>query len=128
MAKKIVKICDWCRETIDTDAPGVQTTSVDIASANRRDTRAVVSTVRSYHTGERDCYRRALHQQYERATAARPVRSEPLSADAVSQDAYEWGEAFEMTAEESLSGTRRKFGNARSPRTVRIQRLSKDRR
>ena len=121
MAEKIVKVCDWCREVIAPEAPAVQTTSVDVTSVNGKDSRATVSTVRSYHAGERDCYRRFLHQQHRSANAATPVRSEPLSADAVSQDAYDWGEAFDMTAEESLSGSRRKFGNARSPRTVRSQ-------
>ena len=128
MAEKIVKVCDWCREVIAPEAPAVQTTSVDVTSVNGKDSRATVSTVRSYHAGVKDCYRRFLHQQHRRASAARPVRSEPLSVDAVSQDAYDWGEAFEMTAEESLSGTRRSAGNARAPRVVRIERLTKDRR
>lgn len=126
MARKIVKICDWCRESIDTDAPAVQTTSVDVASVNGNDSRALVSKVRSYHTGEKDCYRRVLHQQYESEKASRSSKTEPLSADAVSQDAYDWGEAFDMTAEESLSGARRKFGNAHSPYVLRIRRLSQD--
>ena len=53
------------------------------------------------------------------------MTTEPLSADAVSQDAYDWGEAFDMTAEESLSGARRRFSNARSPYILRIRRLAK---
>ncbi len=126
MAKRIVKICDWCRESIGTDAPAVQTTSVDVASGNGSDSRALVSRVRSYHTGEKDCYRRFLYQQRQRENTAGPARSEPLSTDAVSQDAYDWGEAFDMTAEESLSGTRRTFGNAHSPFVLRIRRLAKD--
>ncbi len=126
MAKKIVKICDWCRESIDTDAPAVQTTTVDLASANGNDSRALVSMVRSYHTGEKDCYRRFLNRQRQGDNAARPAESEPMSASAVSQDAYDWGEAFDMTAEESLSGARRKFGNAHSPYVLRIRRLTKE--
>ena len=126
MAQKILKICDWCRESIDTDAPAVQTTSVDVASVNGNDSRALVSKVRSYHTGEKDCYRRFLNQQWQGENAARPAGSEPLSAGAVSQDAYDWSEAFDMTAEESLSGTRRKFSNARSPYVLRIRRLARD--
>ena len=47
MAQNIAKICDWCRERIDTDAPAVQTTSVDGASGNGHDSRALVSKVRS---------------------------------------------------------------------------------
>ena len=126
MTRKIVKVCDRCRESIDTDAPAVQTTSVDVASGNGNGSRALVSKVRSYHTGEENCYRRFLNQQYESATASMPSKTEPLSADAVSQDAYDWGETFDMTAEESLSGARRKFGNAHSPHALRIRRLTKD--
>ena len=126
MAKKIVKVCDWCREVIAPEAPAVQTTSVDVTSVNGNDSRATVSTVRSYHAGERDCYRRFLHQQHRSANAARPVRSEPLSADAVSQDAYDWGEAFDMTAEESLSGTKRKFSYAHSHRVLRLGRPTQE--
>ena len=126
MERKVMKVCDWCREVIASDAPSVQTTSVDVASATGTDSRATVSTVRSYHAGDKDCYRRFLHQQHLRATAAGPVKTEPLSADAVSQDAYEWGEEFDMTAEESLSGTRRKFSGAHSPSVLRIRRLAKE--
>ena len=126
MAKRIVKICDWCRESIDTDAPAVQTTSVDVASGNGNDSRALVSRVRSYHTGEKACYRRFLNQRRQEGNAARPAGSKPMSADAVSQDAYDWGEALGMTAEESLSGTRRKFGSAHSPYVSRIRRLTQD--
>ncbi len=126
MAKKIMKICDWCRESIDTDAPAVQTTSVDLASANGNDSRALVSKVRSYHTGAKSCYRRFLNRQRQRENAAGPAGSEPMSADAVNQDASDWGEAFDMTAEESLSGARRKFGNAHSPYVLRIRRLTQD--
>lgn len=89
MERRIVKVCDWCREVIATDAPAVQTTSVDVKSLTGKDSRAAVSRVRNYHTGERDCYRRFLHQQHLRATANTPVKTEPLSADAVSQDAYD---------------------------------------
>ena len=126
MERNIVKVCDWCREVISSDAPAVQTTSVDVTSVTGKDSRATVSTVRSYHAGERDCYRRFLHQQHLRATAAGPVKTEPLSADAVSQDAYEWGEEFHMTAEESLSGTRRTFSNNRSPGMPRTRRLASE--
>lgn len=126
MAQKIMKICDRCRESIDTDAPAVQTTSVDVASGNGNDSRALVSKVRSYHTGEKDCYRRFLYQRRQGENAVRPAGSEPMSASAVSQDAYDWGEAFDMTAEESLSGTRRSFGNAHSPYVLRIRRLAQD--
>lgn len=125
MERKIVKICDWCRESIAPDAPAVQTTSVDVASVNGKDAHAVVSKVRSYHAGEKDCYRRFLNQRRQGENAARQERSEPLSADAVGQDAYDWGEAFDMTAEESLSGSRRRFGTAHSPRVLRIRRLAK---
>ena len=125
MERNIVKVCDWCREVISSDAPAVQTTSVDVTSVTGKDSRATVSTVRSYHAGDKDCYRRFLHQQHLRATAAGPVKTEPLSADAVSQDAYEWGEEFDMTAEESLSGTRRKFGGAHSARVLRNRRMAK---
>ncbi len=125
MERNIVKVCDWCREVIPSDMPAVQTTSVDVTSANGKDSRATVSRVRSYHAGDKDCYRRFLHQQHLRATAAGPVKTEPLSADAVSQDAYEWGEEFDMTAEESLSGTRRKFSGAHSPKVLRIRRMAK---
>lgn len=113
MTQKIVKICDWCRESIDTDAPAVQTTSVDVASGNGNDSQALVSKVRSYHLGGKDCYRRFLYQQRQGENTVRTAGREPLSADAVSQDAYDWGEAFDMTAEETLSGSRRKFSNAR---------------
>ena len=126
MAKRILKICNWCRESIDTDAPAVQTSSVDVPSVKGNDSRALVSKVRSYHTGEKDCYRRFLYQQRQRENTAGPARSEPLSTDAVSQDAYDWGEAFDMTAEESLGGTRRKFGNAHSLYVLRIRRLTRD--
>lgn len=126
MERRIVKVCDWCREVIPSDAPAVQTTSVDVTSANGKDSRATVSRVRSYHAGDKDCYRRFLHQQHLRATAAGPVKTEPLSADAVSQDAYEWGEEFDMTAEESLSGTRRTFSNNRSPGVPRTRRLASE--
>ena len=127
MAKKIVKICDWCRDGIDTDAPAVQTTSVDVASVNGNDSRALVSMVRSYHTGERACYRRFLNRQRQGENSARPAAgSKPMGADAVGQDANDWGEAFDMTAEESLSGTRRKFSSAHSPYVLRIRRLAKD--
>ena len=126
MARKIMKICDWCRESIDTDAPAVQTTSVDVASGNGNDSRALVSKVRSYHTGEKACYRRFLNKQRQGENSARPAGSEPMGAEAVGQDAYDWGEAFDMTAEESLSGTRRKFGNAHSPYVLRIRRLTQD--
>ncbi len=126
MERNIVKVCDWCREVIPSDAPAVQTTSVDVTSANGKDSRATVSTVRSYHAGDKDCYRRFLHQQHLRATAAGPVKTEPLSADAVSQDAYEWGEEFDMTAEESLSGTRQTFSNNRSPGVSRTRRLASE--
>ena len=125
MKRNIVKVCDWCREMIASGAPSVQTTSVDVTSVSGKDSRATVSTVRSYHAGDKDCYRRFLHQQHLRATAAGPVKTEPLSADAVSQDAYEWGEEFDMTAEETLSGTRRKFGGAHSPSVLRIRRMAK---
>ena len=128
MARKIVKICDWCRESIDADAPAVQTTSVDLASGNRNDSRALVSKVRSYHTGEKSCYRRFLNRQRQGDSTAKSARSQPLSGDAVSQDAYDWGEAFDMTAEESLSGTRRKVSNAHSPYVLRIRRLTRYRR
>ena len=126
MAKEIVKICDWCRESIDTDAPAVQMTSVDVASVNGNDSRALVSKVRSYHTGEKTCYRRFLNRQRQGDNAARPARNEPMGADAVGQDAYDWGEAFDMTAEESLSGTRRRFSSAHSPYVLRIRRLTQD--
>ena len=126
MERKVMKICDWCREVIASDAPSVQTTSVDVTSVTGKDSCATVSTVRSYHAGDKDCYRRSLHQQHLRATAASPMKTEPLSADAVSQDAYEWGEEFDMTAEETLSGTRRKFGGAHSPSALRIRRMAKE--
>ena len=126
MERNIVKVCDWCREVIPSDAPAVQTTSVDVTSVTGKDSRATVSTVRSYHAGDKDCYRRFLHQQHLRATAAGPVKTEPLSADAVSQDAYDWGEEFDMTAEETLSGTRRKFSGAHSPKVLRIRRMANE--
>ena len=126
MERNIVKVCDWCREVIASGAPSVQTTSVDVTSATGMDSRAAASRVRSYHAGDKDCYRRFLHQQHLRATAADPVKTEPLSADAVSQDAYEWGEEFDMTAEESLSGTRRTFSNNRSPGVPRTRRLASE--
>ena len=126
MERNIMKVCDWCREVIASGAPSVQTTSVDVTSATGKDSRAAVSTVRSYHAGERDCYRRFLHQQHLLATAKTPVKTEPLSKDAVSQDAYEWGDEFDMTAEETLSGTRLKFSGAHSPKVLRIRRLAKE--
>lgn len=126
MERKVIRVCDWCREVISSDAPAVQTTSVDVTSVTGKDSRATVSMVRSYHAGEKDCYRRFLHQQHLRATAAGPVKTEPLSADAVSQDAYDWGEKFDMTAEETLSGARRKFSDAKSPSVLRIRRTANE--
>ena len=126
MAQKILKSCDWCRESIDTDAPAVRTTSVDVASINGSDPRTVVSKVRSYHAGGKDCCRHYLQQERQRVTRAMRVTTEPLSAGAVSQDAYDWSEAFDMTAEESLSGKRRKFSDAHSPYVLRIRRLTRD--
>ena len=63
MTQKISRICDWCKEMITADTPAVQTTSVDVASINGNDSRAVVSRVRSYHTGGKDCYRHYLQQE-----------------------------------------------------------------
>ena len=98
---------------------------MDVAGGKGNGSRALVSKVRSYHTGEKACYRRFLNRQRQGDNAARPARREPMSADAVGQDAYDWGEAFDMTAEESLSGARRKFSSARSPYVLRIRRLTK---
>ena len=100
MAKKeIIRVCDWCRKAVDADAPALQTTSVDYAEVVGAGARPAVSKVRSYHTMKPDCYKQMLTQQRLGATAIQPVRSEPMSKEAVSQDAFHWSDAFDMSAE-----------------------------
>ena len=126
MAKKeIIRVCDWCRKAVDADAPALQTTSVDYAEVVGAGARSAVSKIRSYHTTKPDCYKQMLTQQRLGAMAIQPVRSEPMSKEAVSQDAFHWSDAFDMSAEEALSGTRRRYSNARSARMLRIERLAR---
>lgn len=132
MKKKVIDICDWCNEVIAPGAPVVHTNSVDVASLNGRGV-PVVSTKRSYHIKERDCYKNALHHQRQGAAgvAAEPAcegqSEKPGGAEGekVSEGATTWGAAFGMSAEEALSGTRRRAKYSRSPYVQRIDRLTR---
>ncbi len=122
--KQILKICDWCSKVIDAGAPLVQTSSVDVYSALGR-TEAVATKIRSYHLAEPACYREMLAGQPVGGLSVAPVRTEAMSDDEVSKDAFEWSEAFDMTAEEALSGTRRTIKVGLSPLQRRQRRLMK---
>lgn len=120
--KQILKICDWCSKVLDADAPSVQTSSVDVHSALGR-TEAVATKVRSYHLAEPACYREMLAGQPVGGLSVAPAKAEAMSDDEVSRDAFVWSEAFDMTAEEALSGTRRTIKIGLSPLQRRQRRL-----
>ena len=119
---EIIKVCSYCNEVIDADAPAVQTTSVDVATlTGRNSSNTVVSTVRSYHMLSPDCYGRMLTSNHmaQAPTSARTDKS-------VDPETHEWSAAFGMTADEALSGKRRKYSNAHNPSVLAIQRKGKE--
>ena len=133
MSKRtITRICHWCRREIASDAPAMHTNVVDIASLNGR-TVPVASQSRSYHIGEPDCYKQSLYRLGQASadkaampdvTATRdlPSAAEIATGKAVGDEVYTWSEAFEMTAEEALSGARERVPKVLSPYALRIQR------
>ena len=133
MSKRtITRICHWCRREIASDAPAMHTKVVDIASLNGR-TVPVASKSRSYHIQEPDCYKQSLYHLRQAAAGKAstpgvapapvlPSAAEIAAGEAVGDEVYAWSEAFEMTAEETLSGARERVPKVRSPYALRIQR------
>ena len=131
MVKQLIKICDWCRNTINDDAPMVQNSSVDAASVLGR-AKIIVSTVRSYHTIEPPCYQQMLHNERMKAdkvaaTPAADANEAGVVSGEITEAAFEWSDAFGMSAGEALSGSRKTLSRAASPYISRISRLTKRR-
>ena len=103
--KDIVKVCDYCGEVIEPDAPAMQTTSVYIAClTGYNGSRAVVPRVRSYHL-QPNCYRWMCNES-RAGQASLPAHSSKAAA----AETLQWRAAFGLTADEALSGRRYKFG------------------
>lgn len=120
MAAERVRICAYCNELIDKDAPAAQTISVDVESlTGRNDSRAVVSRIRSYHI-EPNCYRMMRHEGLKSHQTA-----PDQSIQTVSADAHKWSAAFGLTEQETMSSKRTKFNHARSPYVLRIARKTR---
>ncbi len=114
MNKVKIGVCDWCRNIIKPGDRQVQTSSVDYADVVGG-ARVIASKVRSFHTP--DCYREHLAWVREHSDGGAPdavasaIREEVVEGD-VGNETFEWSRAFDMTAEEALSGTRRTFRKA----------------
>ena len=113
----MAKVCTYCNEVIDPDAPAMQTTSVDVASLTG-DNRShmVVSKVKSYHIKDPNCYRLSVMALHE-AQAPSTARTDK----AVGPETHEWSAAFGMSPDEALSGKRRKYSGVNQS-VARIQR------
>ena len=130
--RKITRICHWCRRVIADGAPAMHTNVVDIASLSGR-TVPVVSQSRSFHIKDPDCYKQSLYQQRQASAAfegtpevAGPQEvvgaAEVAEGSVVGDETYAWSEAFQMTAEEALSGVRVRVPKVRSSYALRVQR------
>ena len=119
MTKETLTICNWCREPIQSGAPKVQTTTVDADYSYRPRGVPVVSRVRSYHT-DRDCYRQSRLQSHQAGAKNPTPRPEPMSKEAISQDAYDWSETFGLSTEQALTGQ----GKSREERRRRVRRVA----
>ena len=110
----MVKVCDYCGEVIEPGAPAVQTASVDAADlmTGYNGSRLVASRARSYHWQQPNCYRRMLAKKRS-GEASASVRSE----NSVAEETHQWSSAFDMTADEALSGRRVDCGTNRQRQT-----------
>ncbi len=120
MTGRTLSICDWCKEPIQPGAPKVQTATVDVDFAYQPRGVPVASNIRNYHI-DRDCYRQSRYQNHLAASKAPTLRREPMSKERISEDAYTWGEAFGLTAEQALTGQ----GERRRKRRRRIRRAAR---
>ena len=109
---QVIKICDWCHEPIATGAPYVQTNNVDIQDVLGARAQVVATKKRTYHTQEPECYRVMLD-----ASRVGAGKGPDTGSAAIAQEAFDWSDAFGMTAEETLSGAR---NNPKKQRRSRI--------
>ena len=101
----IIKICSYCNEVIEPDAPAMQTRSVDMGLlTGYNHPKAVASNLWTYHV-EPDCYRLMLRDKQAGTERVATARSDK----AVSEEVQEWSATFGMTPEETLSGRRGRY-------------------